>query len=169
MFGAPKSSWRRSMAAARTEITRRSGKAKPVVGCGAGRRGFMAEGIAGLTPRQDSRPLPAVTVQRVIDLALGPPPPRSEHWTGRRLAKAGRRELAIGAAHPELMRPRIVRSPRRHFASAPGRAMQRSHAPLAKAAPLPMAAIYCARDDRADTREASSTADQWSNFTSDVA
>src|SRR3981081_913396 len=33
-------------------------------------------------------PLPPNTVQRVVDLALGPPPGESTHWTGRELAKA---------------------------------------------------------------------------------
>jgi transposase len=32
--------------------------------------------------------LPAATVQRVIDLTLGPPPGEATHWTGRMLAKA---------------------------------------------------------------------------------
>src|SRR6202011_3522402 len=31
--------------------------------------------------------LPPNTVQRVVDLALGPPPGESTHWTGRELAK----------------------------------------------------------------------------------
>ena len=58
----------------------------------------MAEGIAGLTPTRQP-PLPAVTVQRVIDLALGP---RREKRALDRPAvgEGGRRELAIGAAHP---------------------------------------------------------------------
>src|SRR5580700_9226896 len=33
-------------------------------------------------------PLPPNTVQRVVDLALGPPPGESTRWTGRELAKA---------------------------------------------------------------------------------
>ena len=51
---------------------RRSGKAKPVVWRWQAR--FMAEGIAGLTRDKTRKPgkppLPATTVQRVVDLAL---------------------------------------------------------------------------------------------------
>src|SRR6202047_3605777 len=53
---------------------------------------FMAEGVEGLT-RDKTRtpgkqPLSTDTVQRVVDLALGPPPGEETHWTGRMLAKA---------------------------------------------------------------------------------
>ena len=47
---------------------------------------FMAEGVEGLTRNaapQTRRPLPTGTVQRVVDLALGPPPGETTHWTGR--------------------------------------------------------------------------------------
>src|SRR4051812_37325242 len=58
------------------EIMRRSGKSKPVVWTWQAR--FMEEGVAGLTRdktrKPGKQPLPAETVQRVIDLALGPPP-----------------------------------------------------------------------------------------------
>src|SRR5579859_5637435 len=52
----------------------------------------MAEGVEGLT-RDKTRtpgkqPLSTDTVQRVVDLALGPPPGEETHWTGRMLAKA---------------------------------------------------------------------------------
>lgn len=73
-----------------TEIMRRSGKAKPVVWRWQAR--FMEEGVAGLmrdkTRKPGKKPLPASIVQRVIDLALGPPPGETTHWTGRMLAKA---------------------------------------------------------------------------------
>ena len=73
-----------------TEIMRRSGKSKPVVWTWQAR--FMAEGVEGLTRDKTRRPgkppLPAATVQRVLDLALGPPPGEATHWTGRMLAKA---------------------------------------------------------------------------------
>ena len=73
-----------------TEIMRRSGKSKPVVWRWQAR--FMAEGVAGLTRDKTRKPgkppLPAATVQRVVDLALGPPPGEATHWTGRMLAKA---------------------------------------------------------------------------------
>src|SRR5881392_3683943 len=72
------------------EIMRRSGKAKPVVWRWQAR--FMAEGVDGLTRDKTRKPgkppLPAATVQRVLDLALGPPPGEATHWTGRMLAKA---------------------------------------------------------------------------------
>src|SRR6478672_8917209 len=73
-----------------TEIMRRSGKAKPVVWRWQAR--FMAEGVDGLTRDKTRKPgkppLPAATVRRVVDLALGPPPSEATHWTGRMLAKA---------------------------------------------------------------------------------
>jgi transposase len=73
-----------------TEIMRRSGKSKPVVWRWQAR--FMAEGVDGLlrdkTRKPGKPPLAPDTVQRVVDLALGPPPGESTHWTGRELAKA---------------------------------------------------------------------------------
>src|SRR6266576_1399952 len=52
----------------------------------------MAEGVEGLTRdktrKPGKQPLPTGTVQRVVDLALGPPPGETTHWTGRMLAKA---------------------------------------------------------------------------------
>src|SRR4029077_402069 len=72
------------------EIMRRAGKSKPVVWPWQAR--FMAEGVEGLlrdkTRKPGKPPLPPNTVQRVVDLALGPPPGESTHWTGRELAKA---------------------------------------------------------------------------------
>ncbi len=72
------------------EIMRRSGKSKPVVWRWQAR--FMAEGVEGLTRdktrKPGKQPLPTGTVQRVVDLALGPPPGEATHWTGRMLAKA---------------------------------------------------------------------------------
>ena len=73
-----------------TEIMRRSGKSKPVVWRCQAR--FMAQGVEGLTRdktrKPGKQPLPASTVQRVVDLTLGPPPGEATHWTGRMLAKA---------------------------------------------------------------------------------
>jgi hypothetical protein len=40
------------------------------------------------TRKPGKPPLPAATVQRVIDLALSAPPGETTHWTGRMLAKA---------------------------------------------------------------------------------
>ena len=72
------------------EIMRRSGKSKPVVWRWQAR--FMAEGVEGLTRDKTRKPgkppLPTGSVQRVVDLALGPPPGETTHWTGRMLAKA---------------------------------------------------------------------------------
>jgi hypothetical protein len=68
---------------------RRSGKSKPVVWAWQAR--FMAEGVEGLmrdkARKPGKKPLPADTVQRVVDLALGPPPGEATQWTGRMLAK----------------------------------------------------------------------------------
>ena len=72
------------------EIMRRSGKSKPVVWRWQAR--FMAEGVEGLlrdkTRKPGKPPLAPGTVQRVVDLVLGPPPGETTHWTGRMLAKA---------------------------------------------------------------------------------
>ena len=88
--------WRANIILATTEgcgtaeIMRRSGKSKPVVWRWQAR--FMAEGIEGLTRDKTRKPgkppLPTGTVQRVVDLALGPPPGETTHWSGRMLAKA---------------------------------------------------------------------------------
>src|SRR6201985_2271526 len=72
------------------EIMRRSGKSKPVVWRWQAR--FMAEGVAGLTRDKTRRPgkppLAAATVQKVIDLAMGPPAGDTTHWTGPLLGKS---------------------------------------------------------------------------------
>jgi hypothetical protein len=74
------------------EIMRRSGKAKPVVWTWRAR--FMVEGVNGLlrdkTRKPGKAPLPAATVQRVIDLVSGPPPGEATQWTGRMLAQSKR-------------------------------------------------------------------------------
>src|SRR3982074_2347230 len=60
--------------------------------CGPGRRGSWRRAVEGLlrdkTRKPGKPPLPPNTVQRVVDLALGPPSGESTHWTGRELAKA---------------------------------------------------------------------------------
>ena len=72
-----------------TEIMRRSGKSKPVVWRWQER--FMQVGVDGLlrdkTRLPGKKPLPAETMWRVVDLALGPPPGETTHWTGRMLAR----------------------------------------------------------------------------------
>src|SRR5437773_5764996 len=51
----------------------------------------MAEGVDGLlrdkTRKPGKAPLPAETVQLVIDLVTAPPPGEATHWTGRMLAQ----------------------------------------------------------------------------------
>src|SRR3974390_1165723 len=72
------------------EIMRRSGKSKPVVWRWQAR--FMAEGVEGLTRdktrKPGKQPLSTATVQKVVELTLGPPPGEATHWTGRMIAKA---------------------------------------------------------------------------------
>ena len=66
-----------------TEIMRRAGLSKPVVWRWQER--FMREGVDGLlrdkTRKPGKPPLPAETVQRVIDLTLGGPPGETTHWS----------------------------------------------------------------------------------------
>jgi transposase len=72
------------------EIVRRTGKSKPVVWRWQER--FMLEGVDGLlrdkTRPPGKAPLPAAAVKQVVELALGPPPGETTHWTGRMLARA---------------------------------------------------------------------------------
>jgi hypothetical protein len=72
------------------EIMRRSARSKPVVWRWQAR--FMAEGVEGLTRDKTRKPgkppLPAGTVQKVVDLALGPPRGETTHWTRRMSPKA---------------------------------------------------------------------------------
>src|SRR5262249_30985131 len=73
---APRSSLPPAMGWGPADIMRRSGKAKPVVWRWQAR--FMEEGVDGLlrdkTRKPGKPPLPATTVQKVIDLVTGPPP-----------------------------------------------------------------------------------------------
>jgi len=59
------------------------------------RRRFLETGIAGLATRpkrgRTDHAVPAATVERVIALAMSPPPPGRSRWTTRLLAKAVRR------------------------------------------------------------------------------
>ena len=51
--------------------------------------GRCVEGLTRDKTRKPGKPpLPAATVQRVVDLALSAPPGEASHWTGRMLAKA---------------------------------------------------------------------------------
>jgi len=73
-----------------SEIMRRSGLSKPVVWRWQER--FMREGVDGLlrdkTRKPGKPPLPAETVQRVLDLTLADPPGEATHWSVRAMAKA---------------------------------------------------------------------------------
>ncbi len=72
------------------EIMRRTGKSKPCVWRWQER--FMREGVPGLlrdkTRKPGKPPLPASTVERVVELTLKEPPGEATHWTGRAMAKA---------------------------------------------------------------------------------
>jgi transposase len=72
------------------EIARRSGKSKPCIWRWQER--YMREGVAGLlrdkTRKPGRAPLPAATVQRVVELTLKEPPGEATHWTGRMMAEA---------------------------------------------------------------------------------
>ena len=73
------------------EVIRRAGVSKPCVWRWQER--FMREGVAGLlrdrTRRPGIPPLPAATVERVVELTLRQEPPgEAAHWTGRAMAKA---------------------------------------------------------------------------------
>lgn len=71
------------------EVMRRSGLSKPVVWRWQER--FMQEGVDGLlrdkTRKPGKAPLPAATIQRVIDLTLATPPGEATHWSVRAMAK----------------------------------------------------------------------------------
>src|SRR5919112_1513879 len=71
-------------------IVRRTGKSKPCVWRWQER--FMREGVPGLlrdgTRKPGKAPLPATTVERVVELTLAEPPGEATHWTGRMMAKA---------------------------------------------------------------------------------
>src|SRR6202171_6543895 len=97
------------------EIMRRSGKSKPVVWRWQAR--FMAEGVEGLlrdkTRKPGKPPLATDTVQRVVDLVLGPPPGETTHWTGRMLAQAA--GVSLRSVQPILEAPQIATHPIRTF------------------------------------------------------
>jgi transposase len=72
-----------------TEIMRRAGVSKPCVWRWQSR--FMVGGVGGLlrdkTRPPGTPPLPAATVERVVELTRRPPPGEATHWTGRAMAK----------------------------------------------------------------------------------
>jgi transposase len=71
-------------------IMRRAGVSKPCVWRWQER--FAAEGVDGLlrdkTRPPGTPPLPAATVERVVELTRGGPPGEATHWTGRAMARA---------------------------------------------------------------------------------
>src|SRR5688500_20298549 len=73
-----------------TAIGRRVGLSRPSVR--RWRERFAQEGVAGLlrdkTRRSGTPPLPAATVDRVVELTLPEPPVQVTHWTGRMMASA---------------------------------------------------------------------------------
>src|SRR3712207_6596001 len=91
-----KHAWRPAMVRAPAEgcgpagIMRRAGVSKPCVW--RWQAGFMAVGVGGLlrdkTRPPGTPPLPAATVERVVELTLGEPPGEATHWTGQAMAKA---------------------------------------------------------------------------------
>ena len=86
-------------------IQRQTGKGKPTIWRWQAR--FMAEGVDGLlhdaTRPGRKKPLPAATVERVVEMTLAGPPGEATHWTGRAMAKAAgislRSVQRIWAAH----------------------------------------------------------------------
>jgi len=70
----------------------------------------MQKGVDGLlrnkTHKPGKAPLAAQTVQRVVDLALGSPPGKTTHWTGRILAKAA--GLSLRSAQQTLEAHQLV-------------------------------------------------------------
>jgi transposase len=71
-------------------IGRRAGVSRPTVR--RWRERFAREGVAGLlrdkTRKPGTPPLPAATVDRVVELTLTEPPGETTHWTGRAMAEA---------------------------------------------------------------------------------
>src|SRR3712207_1344543 len=88
-----------------TAIGRRAGLSRPSVR--RWRERFVREGVAGLlhdrTRKPGTPPLPAATVERVVELTLGEPLGEATHWTGRMMANAAdvplRSVQRIWAAH----------------------------------------------------------------------
>jgi transposase len=95
-------------------IQRQTGKGKPTIWRWQAR--FMAEGVDGLlhdaTRPGRKKPLPAATVERVVEMTLAGPPGEATHWTGREMAKAAgislRSVQRIWSAHG--LQPHRVRS-----------------------------------------------------------
>jgi transposase len=73
-------------------IQRQTGKGKPTIWRWQAR--FMAKGVDGLlhdaTRPGRNKPLPAATVERVVEMTLAGPLGEATHWTGREMAKSRR-------------------------------------------------------------------------------
>src|SRR5215470_5804682 len=86
-------------------IRRQTGKGKPTIWRWQAR--FMAEGVDGLlheaTRPAGTPPLPAATIERVVEMTQAEPPGEATHWTCRAMAKAAgishRSVQRIWAAH----------------------------------------------------------------------
>src|SRR5271163_3277026 len=95
-------------------IQRQTGKGKPTIWRWQAR--FMAEGVEGLlheaTRPAGKPPLPAETIERVVEMTLAEPPGETMHWTCRAMAKAAgvshRSVQRIWAAHG--LKPHRVRT-----------------------------------------------------------
>ena len=95
-------------------IQRQTGKGKPTIWRWQAR--FMTAGVDGLlhdaTRPGRKKPLPAATVERVVEMTLAGPPGEATHWTGRAMAKAAgislRSVQRIWAAHG--LQPHRVRT-----------------------------------------------------------
>src|SRR5271165_465490 len=81
-------------------IQRQTGKGKPTIWRWQAR--FMAEGVDGLlhdaTRPGRKKPLPAATIERVVEMTLAEPPGETTHWTGRAMAEAA------GISHRSVQR-----------------------------------------------------------------
>src|SRR5208282_5851828 len=82
-------------------IQRQTGKGKPTIWRWQAR--FMAEGVDGLlhdaTRPGRKKPLPAATIERVVEMTLAEPPGETTHWTGRAADLVGARSEAASGAH----------------------------------------------------------------------
>jgi transposase len=130
------------------EIMRRSGKAKPVVWRWQAR--FMAEGVDGLlrdkTRKPGKPPLPAATVQRVIDLVTGPPQGEATHWTGRMLAKAV--GISLRSVQRILEAHQLVRIASRRSSCRTIRSSRRNSRTLSVSTSIRLTTRWCFRSMR---------------------
>jgi hypothetical protein len=83
----------------------------------------MAEGVGGLTRDKTrtpgKRPLSPDTVQRVVDVAPGPPPGEEKPTDRSDAGESGGSEPAIGATYPRLMSTRVNKVQNDHASDNP--------------------------------------------------